>query len=70
MSDKDWGEDNVDMGDYPSCANEPPTVGDKRVEGTSSIAEFPTITTHPPDPMNLSMPENSPHTEDDEEAGR
>ena len=65
---EDWVEDNVDVGDHPSCANEPPTVKDKHIEGASSIAEVPTIATHPPDPTHLSMPEGSPHTEDDKDA--
>ena len=52
MSDEDWAEDNIDMGDYPSCADEPPTVSDKCIEGASGIAEVPTIATHPPDPTH------------------
>ena len=50
-------EDNIDMGDHPSCAGEPPTVRDKCIEGVSSIAKAPAITTHPPDPTHLDMPE-------------
>ena len=68
MSDYgDWAEDNVDMGDHPSHADEPLTVRDKHIEGASSIAEVPTIATHPPDPTHLSMPEGSLHAEDDED---
>ena len=69
-SSEDWAEDNVDMGDYLAHADEPPTVSDKRIEGASSIAEVPTIATHPPDPMHLSTPEGSPHTGDDEDADK
>ena len=68
MSDEYWAEDNIDMGDYLAHADEPPTVSDKRIEGASGIVEVPTIATHPPDPMHLSTPEESPHTGDDEDA--
>ena len=71
MSDyEDWVEDNVDMEDHPSCADEPPTVSDKHTEGASGIVEVLTIATHPPDPTHFSTLESSPHTEDSEDANR
>ena len=71
MSDyEDWVEDNVDMGDHPSCADEPPTVRDKCIEGASGIVKAPTIATHPPNPTHLSTPEGLPHTKDDKIADR
>ena len=62
---EDWAEDNLDMGDYPACADKPPTVRYSHIEGASRMAEAPATTTHPPNPMHLSMPESSPHTKDD-----
>ena len=70
MSDKDWAEDNIDMGDYLACADEPPTVSDKHIEGTSSIVEVPTIATHLPNPMHLSTAKESPHTRDNDDADK
>ena len=71
MSDyEDWAEDNIAMGDHPSCVDEPPTIGDKCIEGASSMAKAPESTTHPPDPMHLSTREGSPHTEDDKDVDR
>ena len=70
MSDKDWAEDNIDMGDYPVHANEPPTISDKHIEGASGIVEVPTIVTHLPDPMHLSTPEESPHAGKDDDADK
>ena len=57
MSDEDWAEDNIDMGNYLACADKPPTVSDKHIEGASGIVEVTTIATHPPDPMHLSTPD-------------
>ena len=70
MSDKDWAEDNIDMGDYPACADEPPTISDKHIEGASSIVEVPMIATHLPNPTHLNTPEGSPHTGDDDDADK
>ena len=73
MSDKDWAEDNIDMGDYPACADEPPTISDKHIEGiegASGIVEVPMIATHLPDPMDLNTLEESPHTGDDDDADK
>ena len=53
MSDEDWAENNIDMGDYQAHANEPPTISDKHIEGAS--IEVPTIATHPPDPTCTSQ---------------
>ena len=62
---EDWAENDLDVGDHPACADDPPTIKHSHIEGASGIAEAPTSTTHPPDPMHLNMPEGSPHTEDD-----
>ena len=71
MSDyEDWAEDNIDMGDHPSHADEPPTIRDNHIEGASGMAEAPESTTHPPNPTHLSTPEGSPHTEDNKDADR
>ena len=70
MSDKEWAEDNIDMGDYLARADEPPTISDKYIEGASSIAEVPMIATHLPDPTHLSTPEESPHTKEDDDTDK
>ena len=67
---EDWTEDNIDMGNHPACADEPPTLGDNHIEGASSMTKAPANTTHPPDPMHLSIPGDSPHTEDDEDVDK
>ena len=70
MSDGNWAEDNIDMGDYSAHADEPPIVSDKCIEGASGMAEVPTIATHQPNPMNLSTPEESPDYGDDNDADK
>lgn len=62
---EDWADDDLNMGDHPACADKPPTIGYSHIKGSSSMAKAPATTTHPPNSTHLSMPESSPHTEDD-----
>ena len=67
MSDqKGWGDDDcVDMGDFPSVADEPPVIEHGWMEGADGIAEVPTSNTQLPDPTHSSMPDSSPVADKD-----
>ena len=58
---EEWDDDDqIDMGNHPAVADEPPVVEYSRIEGANSGVEVPTINTHLPDHTHFSTPDSSP----------